>query len=34
MIDLKSMNREELAAYFRQLGEPAFRAKQVFSWLR
>ena len=33
MIDLKSMNQEELAAYFLELGEPAFRAKQVFSWL-
>ena len=30
MIDLKSMTPEELAAWFREQGEPAFRAKQVF----
>ena len=29
MIDLKSMTPEELAAWFREQGEPAFRAKQV-----
>ncbi len=33
MTDIKSMSREELAAFFRQLGEPAFRSKQVFQWL-
>ncbi len=33
MVDLKSMTPEELAAWFRELGEPAFRAKQVFRWL-
>ena len=33
MIDLKSMTPEELAAWFREQGEPAFRAKQVFQWL-
>ena len=33
MIDIKSMNQEELAAYFKELGEPAFRAKQVFQWM-
>ncbi len=27
------MTPEELAAYFKELGQPAFRAKQVFSWL-
>lgn len=33
MIDLKSMTLEKMTAYFQELGEPAFRAKQVFSWL-
>ena len=33
MIDIKSMTLEELAAWLRELGEPAFRAKQVFRWL-
>ncbi len=33
MVDLKSMTPEELAAWFRELGEPAFRARQVFRWL-
>ena len=33
MIDLKSMLPEELEAYLVSLGEPKFRAKQVFSWL-
>ena len=33
MIDLKSMTPEELSDYFKQLGQPAFRAKQVFQWL-
>ena len=33
MIDLKSMTPEELAAWFREQGEPAFRARQVFQWL-
>lgn len=33
MIDLKSMTPEELAEYFKELGQPAFRAKQVFQWL-
>ena len=33
MIDIKSMNQAEMAGYFRELGEPAFRAKQVFQWL-
>lgn len=33
MTDLKSMTQEELAAYFKEMGEPAFRAKQVFRWL-
>ncbi|MGI5928069.1 23S rRNA (adenine(2503)-C(2))-methyltransferase RlmN [Pseudoflavonifractor sp.] len=33
MTDIKSMNQAEMADYFRELGEPAFRAKQVFQWL-
>ena len=33
MTDIKSMNLTEMAAYFKELGEPAFRAKQVFQWL-
>lgn len=33
MIDIKSMNQEEIQALLTELGEPRFRAKQVFSWL-
>ena len=33
MIDIKSMTLEELTAWFKEQGEPAFRAKQVFQWL-
>ena len=33
MIDLKSMTQEELSACLRELGEPSFRGKQVFTWL-
>ena len=33
MNHLKSMKREEIAAVLKELGQPAFRAKQVFSWL-
>lgn len=33
MTDLKSMNLEELTSFFKELGEPAFRAKQVFQWM-
>lgn len=33
LTDLKSLLPEELEAYLRDLGEPKFRAKQVFSWL-
>lgn len=32
-IDIKSMNIEELEQFLRELGEPKFRAKQVFDWL-
>ncbi len=33
MTDLKSMTPEELEAYFKALGQPKFRAMQVFRWL-
>ena len=33
MNHLRSMTKAELGELFRQLGQPAFRAKQVFSWL-
>ena len=33
MTDLKSLNRVELEQFFQELGEPKFRAKQVFQWL-
>ena len=32
-IDLKSMDLPELEAFFKELGEPKFRAKQVFQWM-
>ncbi len=33
MVDIKSMTPEELAAWLKELGEPAFRARQIFKWL-
>lgn len=33
MRDLKSMNLPEMITLMKELGEPAFRAKQVFQWL-
>ena len=33
MIDIKSMLPEELEAMLKQMGEPRFRAKQLFGWL-
>lgn len=33
MRDLKSMNLEEITSLLKELGEPGFRAKQVFRWL-
>ncbi len=33
MMHLKSMTAEEIGAVLKELGQPAFRAKQVFSWL-
>ena len=32
-IDLKSLRYEALEAFLKELGEPSYRAKQVFSWL-
>ena len=33
MTDIKSMTRDELGAAFAALGQPRFRAGQVFAWL-
>ena len=33
MTDIKSLTPDELAAYFKELGQPSFRAGQVFRWL-
>ena len=33
MIDLKSQTLEEMTATLKEMGEPAFRGKQVFTWL-
>ena len=33
MTDIKSMTERQLADYFKNMGQPAFRAKQVFTWL-
>ena len=32
-MNLKSMTLPELAALFKEMGEPVFRAKQVYGWL-
>ena len=32
-MNLKNCNQQELADIFKELGQPAFRAKQVFTWL-
>ena len=32
-IDIKSMNMSELADFIMQLGQPKFRASQIFKWL-
>ena len=34
MQDIKSMTPEELRAYLKELGQPDFRAKQIFQWLQ
>ena len=33
MTDLKSMTLEELTAWCREQGQPAFRGRQLFQWL-
>jgi 23S rRNA (adenine2503-C2)-methyltransferase len=33
MIDLKSMSLEEMTGLLKSMGQPAFRGKQVFTWL-
>jgi 23S rRNA (adenine2503-C2)-methyltransferase len=33
MADIKSMLPEELSDYMKEIGQPAYRAKQVFKWL-
>lgn len=33
MIDIKSMLPQELGAWLKELGQPSFRAKQIFQWL-
>ena len=33
MTDIKSMTQEELGSFLKSLGQPAFRAKKVFTWL-
>ncbi len=32
-IDIASMTKEELCLWFKEIGEPKFRAEQVFSWI-
>ena len=32
-MNLKSMTQSEIAAVLKELGQPAFRAKQVYTWL-
>ena len=32
-IDIRQLSLEELTEYFTQIGEKAFRAKQVYEWL-
>ena len=33
MTDIKSLNLPEITQLLREMGEPAFRGKQVFTWL-
>ena len=33
MIDLKSLNLQEMTDVLKSMGQPAFRGKQVFTWL-
>ena len=32
-INLKSMTQQEIGAVLKEMGQPAFRAKQVYTWL-
>ena len=32
-IDIKSLNMEELTGFVKELGQPAFRAKQLYDWM-
>ena len=32
-IDIRQLDLEALQVYFKEIGEPAFRAKQVYEWL-
>ena len=32
-MNLKNMTQAELAVLLKELGQPAFRAKQVYTWL-
>jgi 23S rRNA (adenine2503-C2)-methyltransferase len=31
--DIRALSLEQLAQHFKDTGEPAFRAKQVYQWL-
>ena len=31
--DIKSLNLDELTAFIKDIGEPAFRAKQLYDWM-
>ena len=33
MIDLKSMSLQQVTDILKEMGEPAFRGKQVFTWM-
>ena len=34
MNDIRSMTQQEITELLRSLGEPAFRGRQLFSWLQ
>ena len=34
MNDIRSMTQQEITDMLRSLGEPAFRGRQLFSWLQ
>ena len=33
MTDIKSLDLQEITQLLREMGEPSFRGKQVFTWL-